>query len=178
MNRSSSEISFSNKGQSLIGIIIVLVIVGLLTGSLYYYLSKRLPDTSRLPEASEVGAPDVVEEVEEPLETEEPAIDGPQEEPYIEEEQSEEESVKECFIAGCSGELCTEDPEAVSTCEVLPGIECFGEEMSCQLVEGECTWVLSEGAAECFLAVKEEQGEQVTESRIGYLFEKAEDFFE
>lgn len=161
-----SKASFSSKGQSLIGIIIVLVVVGLLTGGLSYYLSKRTSGVTEPPEAPELETPEVeMLEFEIPETEEEPATDRPEEEP-----------VKECFIAGCSGELCTDDPEAVTTCELLPGMECLAEEMSCQLVEGECSWVLSRKAAECFLAVKEQQGEQVTESRIGYLFNKVEDF--
>ncbi len=86
----------------------------------------------------------------------------------------EEDLLVKCFIGGCSGELCTDDPEAISTCELLPGMECLKEEMACELVEKECTWVLSQTAAECFLAVKEEQGDQVAETRINYFFEKAE----
>ena len=96
------------------------------------------------------------------------------EEEEKEEEEEEEEAAKECFIRGCSGELCTDNPEAASTCEVLPGMECLAEKMSCQLVEGKCKWVLSTEAAVCFLAVKERQGEQVMQSRIGNLFRKAE----
>ena len=86
-----------------------------------------------------------------------------------------EEVVKKCFIGGCSGELCTDNSEAISTCEILPGMECLAEGTSCQLVEGECTWVLSAEAAVCFLAVKEKYGEQVMQSRIGNLFKKAEE---
>ena len=170
-----SKISFSSKGQSLVGMIIVLVVVGLLIGGLSYYLSKRLSDTSKLPEAPEVVAPEVGEEAEDLAEAEEPVADESYEEPYINGEQPEEEPIKECFIVGCSGELCTDDPEAISTCELLPGMECLGEEMSCQLVEGECSWVLSREAAECFLIVKEQWGDEVLESRIGHLFDKAED---
>ncbi len=83
---------------------------------------------------------------------------------------------KECFIGGCSRELCTDDPEAISTCEFLPGMECLTEEMSCRLVAGECRWVLSEEAANCFLAVRTEQGEGVMQSRIKNLFEKTDEF--
>ncbi len=82
---------------------------------------------------------------------------------------------KECFVGGCSGELCSDDPEAMSTCELLPGMECLTEGMSCELVGKECAWVLSETAAQCFMRVREEHGEEVLESRIGYLFTKAEE---
>jgi len=36
-----------NKGQSLVGIIITLVIVGLFVGGAYYYFSRQIPDVSR-----------------------------------------------------------------------------------------------------------------------------------
>ena len=82
-------------------------------------------------------------------------------------------AVKDCYIGGCSGELCTNNPEAVSTCEFLAGMECLNKDMRCELVDNECTWVLSEEAAECFMRVKEEQGDQAMETRIGHFFEKA-----
>ncbi len=82
--------------------------------------------------------------------------------------------VKECFIGGCSGEICSDDPEAISTCELLAGMECLEKDMSCQLVDSQCTWVLSQEAAQCFLQVENEYGEKVRNTRIGYLFEKAE----
>jgi len=84
--------------------------------------------------------------------------------------------VQDCFIGGCSGELCTNNSEAISTCEFLAGMECLDMEMSCELIENECTWVLSKEAAECFMKIKEEQRDQVTETRIGHFFEKAANF--
>jgi len=38
------RINIQNQGQSLIGIIIVLIIAGLIGGGLYYYLSKQIPE--------------------------------------------------------------------------------------------------------------------------------------
>ena len=111
---------------------------------------------------------------DEEKEAEEPGEEKEKEKTEEHEEEKKEEVVKECFIGGCSGELCTDDSDAITTCELLPGMECLAEEMSCQLVEGECKWVLSTEAAVCFLAVKERQGEQVMQSRIGNLFRKAE----
>ena len=54
--------NFHNQGQSLIGIIIVLVIVGLISGGLYYYLSKQIPE---VPEITEKPAEEVVKPEEE-----------------------------------------------------------------------------------------------------------------
>jgi len=42
--------NFSNRGQSLVGIIIVLVVVGLMSGGLYYYISKQIPGVSEITE--------------------------------------------------------------------------------------------------------------------------------
>lgn len=55
-------------------------------------------------------------------------------------------------------------------------MECSDTEMSCELVENECIWVfLSKEAAKCFMRIKEEQGNQVMETRIGHFFEKAKE---
>ncbi len=95
----------------------------------------------------------------------------------IEEGEEINDIVKNCYVGGCAGELCTDDPEMPSTCELLPGMECLKEEMSCELVNDECTWVLSEKAATCFMEIKRDQGDQVAQTRIKYLFDIAEEFF-
>ncbi len=81
-----------------------------------------------------------------------------------------------CYQGGCSGEICSSQEEVISTCELIPGMECLKVGASCQLVAGDCRWVLNEESARCFLQVKEQYGEEVTQSRIGYLFQKAEEF--
>lgn len=83
-----------------------------------------------------------------------------------------------CYAGGCSGELCTDQEDAISTCELLSGMECIAKGMSCEAVDGECAWVMSREAAECLMAVEEEEGSGVRDTRIGYLFEKAERFLE
>lgn len=45
--------NFYNCGQSLTGIIIVLVMVGLVSGGLYYYFSKQIPEAPEIPEKPE-----------------------------------------------------------------------------------------------------------------------------
>jgi hypothetical protein len=42
-----------NKGQSLIGIVIVLVVVGLISGGLYFYLSSQIPEVPEIAEKQE-----------------------------------------------------------------------------------------------------------------------------
>lgn len=72
-----------NKGQALIGIIIVLVIAGLISGGLYYYFSKQIPE---VPEITK--KPTGEEEVTSPPEEELPKEIPPEEK--IEEKPTEE----------------------------------------------------------------------------------------
>ena len=80
---------------------------------------------------------------------------------------------KKCYIGGCSGEICSDQTDIVSTCEILPGMECLKKGTSCKQINNECTWVLSQNAAQCFIQVENKYGEEVRNSRIGYLFDKA-----
>ena len=80
---------------------------------------------------------------------------------------------KECYIGGCSGEICSDQADVISTCELISGMECLKKGSSCELINNECTWVLSQNAAQCFIQVENKYGEEVRNSRIGYLFEKA-----
>jgi len=44
-----------NKGQSLIRIIIVLLVVGLFTGGLYYFFARQIPEGSEITEIAEIS---------------------------------------------------------------------------------------------------------------------------
>lgn len=59
---------FYNRGQGLIGIIIVLVMVGIISGGVYYYLQKQIPE---IPKVIEKPAEEVVDIKEEVLRKEE-----------------------------------------------------------------------------------------------------------
>ena len=55
-----AESGFYNQGQSLIGIILVLIIVGLLTGGLYYYFQTQIPEIPKIiekPNEEEIAPP-------------------------------------------------------------------------------------------------------------------------
>ena len=93
----------------------------------------------------------------------------------IQQDELIEKPADQCYLGGCSNEICSNDPEAISSCELLPGMECL-EHALCLFVEDQCDWVLSEQAALCFIEIEKEHGQAVRQTRIGYLFEKA-DFF-
>ena len=79
----------------------------------------------------------------------------------------------ECVVSGCSGELCGLE-QMESTCEALPGTECL-DYASCEFAGDECGWVLSREAARCFMEVEDEFGSRARDTRIGHLFDKAEE---
>jgi len=95
MNRIFSKVSFYNRGQSLIGIIIVLIVVGIVTGSLYLYLSKQLPEVAEITEkpAEEVVKPE--EKITPPSEEELPEEEVPPEEEPTEIPEEEEPEITE-----------------------------------------------------------------------------------
>lgn len=74
------RINFHNRGQSLIGIIIILIVVGLIScGLYYYYLQKQIPEVSEIPEkpkeevvpSEEIAPPEEVVPPKEEIPTEE-----------------------------------------------------------------------------------------------------------
>lgn len=56
--------NYQSRGESLIGIIIILVVVGLFAGGLYYYLSKQIPE---IPEVTEKPAEEEIIKPEEEI---------------------------------------------------------------------------------------------------------------
>jgi len=80
------EFNFFNRGQILIGIIIVLVTVGLITGGLYYYLQKQIPEISEIIEKTieevripspEEKPPEEPQPVGQPPPAEQPLVEQP-----------------------------------------------------------------------------------------------------
>ena len=80
-----------------------------------------------------------------------------------------------CYTGGCSGEICSLEQEVITTCEMIPGMECL-QSAACQFVDGSCRWVLNNESANCFMKVREQHGDEVVLSRIGHLFSKAEEY--
>ncbi len=93
------KITFQDRGQSLIGIIIVLIVVSLISGGLYYYLSKQIPEVPEI-----TGKPTEGEIVK--LEKDAFLPEEPEEIVLLPEEVSPEEiepeivCQNECFLAG------------------------------------------------------------------------------
>ncbi|MEM9195340.1 MAG: hypothetical protein AAGF12_39585, partial [Myxococcota bacterium] len=46
----------------------------------------------------------------------------------------------ECYVVGCSSEICSADPGLPSTCDVQPEFECY-RDATCELQgDGQCAW--------------------------------------
>ena len=56
----------------------------------------------------------------------------------------------DCFVGGCSGQLCSAQPDAISTCEWLPAYACYqGSATSCGCNNGFCGWEQTPELAQC-----------------------------
>jgi len=59
---------------------------------------------------------------------------------------------KECFVGGCSSQLCTSDPDIVSDCMYREEYACY-QEATCEVqTTGECGWTMTEELNECLVA--------------------------
>lgn len=63
-----------------------------------------------------------------------------------------------CFVGGCSGQLCTDDANAASTCEWLEAYGCFKSARCERQADGACGWTVTAAAASCLSAAGERCG--------------------
>lgn len=54
-----------------------------------------------------------------------------------------------CFVGGCSQEICSEDPGAVSTCEWRPEYACYRSAECARQDDGACGWTPTDALAAC-----------------------------
>ena len=97
--------NFNKKGNALIGIIIVLVVAGLISGGLYYYLSKQIPEAPGISEKLVEGG--IVKPDENaPSPEEKPEEELPKEEITPEEKIEEKPAVQKC-VDGTPYDQCS-----------------------------------------------------------------------
>ncbi|MBP8810006.1 MAG: hypothetical protein KBG48_14040 [Kofleriaceae bacterium] len=56
---------------------------------------------------------------------------------------------KACFVGGCSGQLCSDRPGAISTCEYRPEYACYQDAVCEEQIGGECGWTETDALAAC-----------------------------
>jgi hypothetical protein len=57
---------------------------------------------------------------------------------------------KQCFIGGCSGEICSDRPGVISTCLIRPEYECYKKYGKCELQSNnQCGWTMTKELKKC-----------------------------
>jgi hypothetical protein len=54
-----------------------------------------------------------------------------------------------CFVGGCSSQLCTDQPDAASTCEYKSQYACFKAAKCERQSNGQCGWTETEELSAC-----------------------------
>lgn len=63
-----------------------------------------------------------------------------------------------CYISGCSGQLCANEPRA-STCEWNDSYACYQDATCARQDDGECGWIMSEELEACLVEADVSRGE-------------------
>ncbi len=59
-----------------------------------------------------------------------------------------------CYVGGCSNQLCTDQPNAVSTCEYTASYACYTHATCERQAGGQCGWTQTEGLRACLMETK------------------------
>jgi hypothetical protein len=60
-----------------------------------------------------------------------------------------------CYVGGCSGQLCTDEPGAVSTCEWRPEYACYQTATCARQADGACGWTETPELTSCLASPPE-----------------------
>lgn len=63
---------------------------------------------------------------------------------------------KQCYAGGCSGQLCSDSPDAISTCEWLPEYACYRTALCERRTDGNCGWTATKELTECLDKARKE----------------------
>ena len=63
--------------------------------------------------------------------------------------ESEEVAHDGCFVGGCSGQVCSDDPDVITTCEWLEEYACYREATCERQADGQCGWTETETLLQC-----------------------------
>jgi hypothetical protein len=58
----------------------------------------------------------------------------------------------ECYVGGCSAELCSDTPNVASTCEWQDAYSCYSNATCERQAHGECGWTQTEELKACLAA--------------------------
>lgn len=132
----------NNQGQSLIRIIIALVVVGLITGGLYYYLSKQFPEVPEIvekPLKEEVKPEEVASPPEEELPEEEVVPEEIPPEEKIEEKPAEKPIVQKCADGTLYGQCSANKPKYCENGNLIEKASLCGCPSGYKISDNSCT---------------------------------------
>jgi len=61
-------------------------------------------------------------------------------------------STGDCYVGGCSGQICSEEPDAVSTCEYREEYACYKSARCERQADGVCGWTTTPELLACLSA--------------------------
>lgn len=64
-------------------------------------------------------------------------------------EASDKTILAECFVGGCSGQICSDNPDVVTTCEWREEYGCYKNATCERQANGECGWTETEELSQC-----------------------------
>ncbi len=59
-----------------------------------------------------------------------------------------------CYIGGCSAQVCSDDPDVITTCEWLEEYACYRNATCERQADGECGWTQSDALVECVASAR------------------------
>ena len=62
-----------------------------------------------------------------------------------------EKQETECFVGGCSGQICSNRPDVITTCEMMPWYVCYRDAICEVQDEGICGWTMTEELEQCLI---------------------------
>jgi hypothetical protein len=63
--------------------------------------------------------------------------------------------LRACYVGGCSGQLCTDDPDAASTCEYREEYMCYRTATCERQSSGQCGWTQSPQLSACLIKAQQ-----------------------
>ncbi|MDZ7726063.1 MAG: Gmad2 immunoglobulin-like domain-containing protein [Candidatus Campbellbacteria bacterium] len=60
-----------------------------------------------------------------------------------------------CYVGGCSGQICSDDPNVVTSCEWRPEYACYDSAICERQADGECGWTETEEFDQCIAEIDE-----------------------
>jgi hypothetical protein len=110
---------------TLLTVLLLIIVVG---G--YALIRSGEEYTLEVPSSTSTSPSSIISTSTLPIATSSPTLPKPNPEPVL----------GKCFVGGCSGQVCSDEPGAVSTCEYKPEYLCYKQAVCERQPSGHCGW--------------------------------------